>query len=79
MDSILIWCQSPATGDEPFPLADYDLENQLIEPYSALTAHLIGIFHQQSNEEKRKADDQHYSENDPAPGTDLLERVGAIG
>lgn len=61
------------------PLADYESESQLIEPYSALTTHLISVFHQQSNEEKRKADDQHYSENDPAPGTDLLERVWAIG
>ena len=72
MDSILIWRHAPATADEP-------ITTGLIEPYSALTAHLIGVFHQQSNEEKRKADQQHYSENDPAPGTDLLERVGAMG
>jgi hypothetical protein len=60
------------------PNGRYDLYGQLIEPQSALPADLIGVFHQQSNEEKRKADQQHYSENNPATGADLLERVRAL-
>jgi len=58
-------------------MIDIDLWD-LVEPYSALPANLIAVFHQQSNEEKWEADDQHYSENDPAAGADLLERVGTM-
>jgi len=44
-----------------------------------LPADLIGVFYQEANEEKRKADQQHYSEDDPAAGADLLERMRALG
>src|SRR5258705_522380 len=44
-------------------MIDSDLVRNLVEPYTALAANLISVFHQKPDEEKREADQQHYREN----------------
>jgi hypothetical protein len=53
------------------------IEN-LVEPYSALTTHLIGIFHQQSQKAEREAEKNQQGKHHPATVAYLLEQVGPM-